>query len=60
MNCWVGDVIELRPEIRFEHAQNAEIYDNPIATPYGGRQSQAMFAMHAIIHFARAIGWEFE
>lgn len=48
---WMGDVIELRPEIRFEHSRDAEAYDNPSATPYGGRHSQAMFAMDAIIHF---------
>jgi hypothetical protein len=47
---WVGDVIELRPEIRFEHAQ-AEAYDNPSDTPNGGRHSQAMIAMDAIVHF---------
>jgi hypothetical protein len=48
---WLGDVIELRPEIRFEHARDAEAYDNPSATPYGGKHSQTMFAMDAIIHF---------
>jgi hypothetical protein len=48
---WMGDVIELRPEIRFEHARDAEAYDNPSATPYGGKHSQTMLAMDAIIHF---------
>ncbi|MGO9947987.1 MAG: hypothetical protein ACLPWG_14180, partial [Steroidobacteraceae bacterium] len=48
---WMGDVIELRPEIRFEHARDAEAYDNPSATTYGGKHSQAMIAMDAIIHF---------
>jgi hypothetical protein len=48
---WVGDVIELRPEIRFEHANDAEAYDNPTDTPNGGRHSQAMIAADAIIHF---------
>jgi Putative beta-barrel porin-2, OmpL-like. bbp2 len=48
---WLGDVIELRPEIRFEHARDAEAYDNPSATPYGGKHSQAMIAVDAIIHF---------
>jgi hypothetical protein len=47
----MGDVIELRPEIRFEHARDAEAYDNPSATAYGGKHSQAMFAMDAVIHF---------
>jgi hypothetical protein len=48
---WVGDVIELRPEIRFEHARDAEAYDNPTATPFGGKHSQAMIAADAIFHF---------
>lgn len=48
---WMGDVIELRPEIRFEHAQEAQAYDNPTASPDGGRHSQAMIAADAILHF---------
>jgi Putative beta-barrel porin-2, OmpL-like. bbp2 len=48
---WMGDVIELRPEIRFEHARDAQAYDNPTATPNGGRNSQVMFAADAIFHF---------
>jgi len=48
---WVGDAIELRPEIRYEHARDAEAYDNPSAAPDGGRHSQAMIAADAIFHF---------
>jgi hypothetical protein len=48
---WVGDTIELRPELRFEHARDAQAYDNPTATPNGGRNSQAMIAADAIFHF---------
>ena len=48
---WVGDALELRPELRYEHARDAEAYDNPSATPYGGRHSQAMIAADAILHF---------
>ena len=48
---WVGDVIELRPEIRFEHARDAQAYDNPSATPGGGRHSQTMIAADAVFHF---------
>jgi hypothetical protein len=48
---WLGDVIELRPEIRFEHARDAEAYDNPTDTPYGGRHSQTIIAADAILHF---------
>lgn len=47
----MGDVIELRPEIRFEHARDAEAYDNPTDTANGGRHSQAMIAVDAIFHF---------
>jgi len=31
---WVGDALELRSEIRFDHAFDAEAYDNP--TDYSG------------------------
>jgi len=48
---WVGDTIELRPEIRFEHARDADAYDNPTATLGQGRNSQAMLAADAILHF---------
>ena len=48
---WVGDVLELRPEIRFEHARDAAAYDNPSALPGAGRHSQAMIAADAILHF---------
>jgi len=48
---WVGDTIELRPELRFEHARDAEAYDNPSALPGMGRNSQLMFAADAIFHF---------
>lgn len=42
-------MIELRPEIRFVHALEAEAYDNPTATPNGGRHAQAMIAADAIL-----------
>ncbi len=48
---WVGDVIELRPEIRFEHARDARAYDNPGALPGAGRSTQLMLAADAIWHF---------
>jgi hypothetical protein len=48
---WVGDALELRPEIRFEHARDADAYDNPTATPGQGKHSQAMIAADAIFHF---------
>ncbi len=48
---WMGDVVELRPEIRWEHAREAQAYDNPSATPNGGKHSQAMIAADAVIHF---------
>ena len=48
---WLGDAIELRPELRFEHARDADAYDNPTATLGMGRNSQFMFAADAIFHF---------
>jgi Putative beta-barrel porin-2, OmpL-like. bbp2 len=48
---WVGDALELRPELRFEHARDADAYDNPSATLGAGRNSQALFAMDVILHF---------
>jgi hypothetical protein len=48
---WVGDTIELRPELRFEHALDVDAYDNPTATPGAGHHSQAMIAADAIFHF---------
>jgi Putative beta-barrel porin-2, OmpL-like. bbp2 len=48
---WWGDTIELRPELRFEHARDADAYDNPSATAGRGRNSQAMIAADAIFHF---------
>jgi hypothetical protein len=48
---WLGDVIELRPELRFEHALDVDAYDNPSATSGAGKHSQFMFAADAIFHF---------
>jgi Putative beta-barrel porin-2, OmpL-like. bbp2 len=48
---WVGDAIELRPELRFDHSRDVDAYDNPYLTPGLGRHSQAMIAMDAIFHF---------
>jgi hypothetical protein len=48
---WLGDTIELRPELRFEHARDADAYDNPTATLGQGRNSQFMLAADAIFHF---------
>jgi hypothetical protein len=48
---WLGDVVELRPELRFDHARDAAAYDNPSLEPGMGKHSQAMIAMDAILHF---------
>jgi hypothetical protein len=48
---WVGDVIELRPEIRFEHARDVDAYDNPTAVPGQGRHTQFMLAADVILHY---------
>jgi hypothetical protein len=42
---WFGDVITLRPELRFDHSYDAKAYD-------GGRESsQYVFATDLIVHF---------
>jgi hypothetical protein len=48
---WVGDTIELRPELRYEHARDSEAYDNPSALPGMGKNSQLNLAADAIFHF---------
>jgi hypothetical protein len=48
---WIGDIVELRPELRFEHAVEADAYDNPTLTPGMGKHSQGSIAMDAIVHF---------
>jgi hypothetical protein len=39
----VGDFVKLRPELRYDHAPDAEAYDNPTQTARAGRDSQVMF-----------------
>jgi hypothetical protein len=48
---WVGAALELRPELRFDHALDAEAYDNPTATQNGGKKNQIMLAADMISHF---------
>ena len=48
---WLGDAVEIRPELRFEHARDAEAYDNPTLEPGMGKHSQATAAVDAILHF---------
>src|SRR5262249_22773663 len=48
---WIGDAIELRPELRYEHAFDVDAYSNPTATAGAGKQSQFMFAADLILHF---------
>jgi hypothetical protein len=48
---WIGDALELRPEVRFDHAFNTDAYDNPTATPGGGKNGQLMLAADLIFHF---------
>jgi hypothetical protein len=48
---WIGDTIELRPELRYEHAFNVDAYNNPTATPGAGKKDQFMFAADAVFHF---------
>jgi hypothetical protein len=48
---WIGDTIELRPELRLERALDADAYDNPTATLGAGKNNQLMLAADAIFHF---------
>lgn len=44
-NHWIGDVITLRPELRFDHSYDVKAYDG------GRKSSQYVFAADIIIHF---------
>jgi hypothetical protein len=41
----------LRREIRFDHALDADAYDNPTDTPNGGKKNPRIFAADMIFHF---------
>jgi hypothetical protein len=42
---WIGTTIQIRPELRFEHAWDMKAYD------YGRRQNQLTVASDLIFHF---------
>lgn len=42
---WIGDVITIRPELRYEHSYDLKAYDG------GNKSSQYMFATDMIIHY---------
>ncbi len=42
---WIGSTIQLRPELRFDHAWDRKAYNN------GAKQSQLTFAGDMIFHF---------
>ena len=44
-NHWVGSTVQIRPEIRFDHAWDRKSYDG------GTRQSQFTFATDLVFHF---------
>jgi hypothetical protein len=48
---WIGDTIELRPEMRYEHSLDVDAYDNPTATPGAGKRYQLTVAADMIFHF---------
>ena len=48
---WIGDTVELRPEIRYEHAFNQDAYNNPTAVLGAGKKDQLMLAADMIFHF---------
>jgi hypothetical protein len=48
---WLGDTVELRPELRFEHSRDVDAYDNPSLEAGMGKHSQATIAVDAVLHF---------
>ena len=44
-NRWVGSTVQIRPEVRFDHAWDRNAYDR------GTRQSQVTFATDVVFHF---------
>ncbi len=50
-NHWIGDVITIRPELRFDRAYNVDAYNNPSGVAGQGSNNQWMFAVDAIFHF---------
>jgi hypothetical protein len=48
---WIGDTVELRPEMRYEHSLDVDAYDNPTATAGAGKRYQLMVAADMIFHF---------
>ncbi len=42
---WIGDVITIRPELRFDHSYDVKAYDG------GRKSSQLVFATDVIVHF---------
>jgi hypothetical protein len=55
---WVGDVLTIRPEIRYDHSTNYRAYDvngatftGTTSTYAGGQKNQEQFAMDVIAHF---------
>ena len=48
---WLGEMMEIRPEVTFEHAFDVKVYDaNPI-TGAGRNRNQFTFAMDIITHY---------
>jgi hypothetical protein len=44
-NHWIGDVVTLRPELRYDRAYQARAYD------FGTRKEQVMLSADVIVHF---------
>ena len=42
---WIGDVITIRPELRFDHSYDVKAYDG------GRKSSQYVLATDMIVHF---------
>ena len=51
LTYWLGEMMELRPELTWEHAFDVAAYDVNNVTNADGKHSQFTFAMDAIVHY---------
>jgi hypothetical protein len=45
LSHWIGTTVQMRPEVRFDHAWDRKAYDR------GAKRSQFTFATDLIFHF---------
>jgi hypothetical protein len=45
LSHWIGSTVQIRPELRFDHALDSRAYDK------GTRRNQFTFASDLVVHF---------